>query len=244
MCPMSLPFEKLFGLPASKIKKHAVLCPGNDASLFCDTETVKLHVRGQLFGVFDTEYFSIITTKYNLHIGDCVLSLKDTPCENIYLFGSCGGLGNIEIGDAFLINKAYDYEGFSRTLKNGEPGGILLPDKKLLETFKLHVKAVKVIPSACVTVSSIVLEEPNIENFLGKRISCVDMESSIVFSAAKHIGRKAIATLYVTDIIGQKPFSEPLNSVQAVKVKQTRLKLANALKDFILRFVVAKAKLL
>ncbi len=83
------------------------------------------------------------------------------------------------------------------------------------------------------TVSSLILEETRAKDLIKQNIECVDMESSVVFSAAQSIHKKAVTLLYVTDIIGQNPFYQPLNKNNQTKLNNARKKSAEFLMDFI-----------
>ena len=92
-------------------------------------------------------------------MGDAVLYLDHTPCRNIVLFGSCGAVDGLNIGDLVLPYACYALESFSQMLleRRGKRK-VFYPDEHLLKTFwqanqELPIKKVK-----CLTVSSLKLE--------------------------------------------------------------------------------------
>ena len=56
---------------------------------------------------------TIIALKNNFLAGDTVLYLKEQNVKTSY-FLKLGGCGNVESGDLFMIDKAYNYESFSK----------------------------------------------------------------------------------------------------------------------------------
>lgn len=249
-------FEKFFGIKSQNLKNHCIICPGNDAHLFYDNKT-QVFKKGAFFRVINSEHASIISTQNNFLISDCILSLKDTPCQNIYLFGSCGGIGEItlpseqatkspprlpttgpqrhfgggvKIGDMRIIKKAYNFESVSDWLNKKIKIDFSSPDNVLFESFALFSN---LQTADCATVSSILMEKDNIDLFKNNGISCIDMEASIVFSCSKHINKKAIGLFYVSDLIDMRPSYEPLREFQKNKVKASRKRLSELLKTFI-----------
>lgn len=109
-------FKKLFGADSKSIKPDCVILPvpSQDMPAFRDLP-VRSQNSGKLFSVIDAGNFTIIRAKFNLLTGDCVLYLKNSPCENIFLFGSCGGL-NGKIGDRIVAGESLNMESFSGML--------------------------------------------------------------------------------------------------------------------------------
>jgi hypothetical protein len=225
-------FFKFFGTPKEEIKPHCIICPSNDQSLFSSNKSCK-QGRGLFFSVLNTSFASIISTRNNFLVGDCVLALKDTTCKNIYLFGSCAGIGNMNIGDKVLIGNSYSLESFTKMSKNSNDVEICNPSKELLGKILSFGANENLTSVNCATVSSLLLEEKYLKFFSEQKISCVDMETSIVFSAAALIQKNAVSLLYVTDILGKKRFYEPLSQKEKSNLSNSRKALSNLIINFI-----------
>jgi len=224
-------FEKLFGLNADSFRKNCIICPSNDASLFINKSQNRK--KGLLFSVDDTGFASVISSKNNFLIGDCVLMLKETSCRNLFLFGSCASAGKLKIGDSVAVDNAVCLESFSSMLDEAANSRSYFPDKGLFGRFYGFAKGKGLSASNCATVSSLYLEKGLTKYFADKRIDCADMESSIVYSAAGYAGLKALSVLYVTDIINKKQFFEPLSVIEKKKLNEARKRLSGLLSDFI-----------
>lgn len=225
-------FRRFFGIDESEIKTHCILCPVSNAELFRELGFIS-RSKGLFFRAITASHATIISVKNNFLIGDCILSLKNSACENVYLFGSCTGAGNIELGSGILVQKSFNLESFSQMLNPEEKAPACYPDEALFRKFKNYLNDESILILNCATVSSLLLEEQYILWLAKNGVSCVDMESSIVFSAAKHIKRKAAAILYVTDIVSKQMPYEKLDKSDAGKIDVSRKKLAKALCDFI-----------
>lgn len=225
-------FQKYFGTAPTEIKKHCIICPSNDSGLFsCNRRDFAS--KGLFFNTTDAGYASIITTRYNFLVGDCVLHLKNTNCSNIYLFGSCGSTGKAGLGSKILIQKSVGMESFTEMLKfNGKPDACF-PDTTLLNNFLSYCGDQSVSLANCATVSSLILEEIHLPWLVKNNIACVDMEASIVFSAASYVNKKAIAFLYATDIILKKPFHEKLTPEEYSQINAAKKASAELLCGFI-----------
>ncbi|MBI5624100.1 MAG: hypothetical protein HY924_09995 [Elusimicrobia bacterium] len=194
-----------------------------------DGDRTRGHGRGDYFRVVDSPSATIIGTHYSLLAGDCVLSLADSPCRNIYLFNCCGGLGR-EIGAAYSVKKAFDFEGFSAMLAGkGENAGYL-PDQALAGRFSRFSGLAQ---GTCATVGSLALEEVHLPRFRELGVDCLDMECSAVFSAAKKTGKAALALLYVSNSIPDKPWHEHLTQPDIQRLARSRKDLASLLLRFI-----------
>ncbi len=220
-----------FGVDSKNIRKNCIICPLSDSKLF--DAFGKFETESGLFAKTENyEKATVISTKNNFLIGDAVLSLKNTLCENIILFGGCGAVGNIKIADKFIVQKAFNLESFSQMLEMRTNPDAYYPSKLLLEEFlsknlKHDMQQIK-----CATTSSLILEKMYKDWFNRNKISAVDMECSSVFSAASSINKKAIAVFYVTDNINGF-ISAELDDSQKKKLLNARLTLAKYICDFI-----------
>jgi len=223
-------FKKLFGIEKSLIKPDCILSPLNEVDLFAGSRTGE-RARGDYFRVADSRYATIIGTRYNLLAGDCVLSLADSPCRNIYLFNCCGGVG-VGIGAAYSVRKAFDFESFSGMLAGKEPAACYLPDAELAGEFSSYSGLPE---GTCATVGSLALEETHLPRFRTLGVDCLDMECSAVFSASKNTGKRALALLYVSNSVPEKPWHEHLNRRDIQRLGKSRKDLAALLMGFIAR---------
>ncbi|MGM0441815.1 MAG: hypothetical protein ACQEQC_05305, partial [Elusimicrobiota bacterium] len=65
-------------------------------------------------------------------------------------------------------------------------------------------------------------------------VSCVDMESSMIFSAAKEIDRNVLGLFYVTDTVGKMSFYRDFSKKLREKIKGARKSLARKVTDFVI----------
>jgi len=215
-----IPFERLYGVAQDAIKKHCIISPMNEVQAFSSCGISSEH-KGVLFRVVQTENASIIVPKMNLLAGDCVLGLRNTACRNIYLFGSCGAVESGLFAEIVLIKRSRNLESFTCMLQGNQRTGICFPDKKLLKEF-IAFSGLGFCAVDCATVNSVLLEEEYLPYFHSHGVRCVDMESSMVFSAAVHAGKRAVAVLYVSDSIRVKPFYTPLSGEDIRKVSSAK----------------------
>lgn len=222
-------FKKFFGINPDKIKKNCLICQANDASLFIGKNS-KTSSTGIFFKIDNSNHETVISIKNNFFIADCVLLLKETPCENIFLFGPCGILAPFKIGDKLIIEKAFNFESASAFLDFPSDAKAYYPCKTLFKKFSSFSR---LKTSACATVNSLLLEKRHIPKLKELQISSLDMETSIVFSCAEKIGKSAIAVLYATDSPEKKPFFGKLEEHEKSALKCSRKQLAQILKSFI-----------
>lgn len=219
------------GINSKEIKKTCVICQASDHDLFSKLGKPRKH---NLFvaKIINYDKLTVISTKNNFLVGDIVLCLKNSACENIILFGSCGGVGNVKIADKLIVKKVLNFESFSEMLEMKRTPDVYYPSTVLLEGFltktKQDIKQVK-----CITTNSIILERTYKDWFDKNKIDAVDMECSSVFSAASAISKKAIAVFYVTDHVSiSNPFENELDDIQKEQLLKVRQELANSICDF------------
>ncbi len=206
-------FQRLFGIKETEVKKTCILMPIIRKDIL-NLLGVKELLRGKLYSTGNSKNFTLIHTGIGpALLGDSVLYLNKTQCQNIILFGSCGLVSkekDLDIGSLVTPSKCYSHEGFTEMLlddkKNSEA---FYPDKSLYEAF---LKNNNIKEVACATLGSLKLEEDYVERFKKRNIQVVDMECSSFFSASKHIKKSALALFYITDIINEKPFYIDLNN--------------------------------
>lgn len=240
-------FEILFGLKESQIKKTCILLPLFNKDMLKGFGT-KAPSKGSLYACANNAPFTLIRTGVGAPFtGDAVLHLKQTPCENIILFGSCGlarEQKNLNIGSLLIASKAYNFESFSQLLfpqkSNNEE--IFHADITLCDEL-LKLGEFKNIPKVnCATFGSLKLEKDYL-NLLGQKdIAVVDMECSAFYAAANHINRRALAFFYVCDIIGKKDFYAPLTPKDSSSVSATIKKAAVILQKFAVHLDASKSR--
>ncbi|MEW6087931.1 MAG: hypothetical protein AB1498_06455 [bacterium] len=213
-------FEILFGIKKSCIKENCVLMPFV-AKYILKNLNITDFKKGKIYSSADAPGFTIIQTGIGPGFtGDAVLFLKDTACKNIILFGSCGLLeekDRLSVGSLVSPSKCYSHESFSSMLLNPcAEDKIFYPDKTLFE--KIIKQNIEIKNVACATVSSLKLEEENINLFRNKNIDVFDMECSALFSAGNHAGIKTAALFYISDIINDKPFYMNMDNDLKLKI--------------------------
>jgi len=217
-------FPALFGIKPSQIQENCILLPLLLPGILKKLKIKKLY-RGKLFAAASTPKLSIVVSGLGPALtGDAVLYLKDSPCRNIILFGSCGLVKEkpgLSIGSLVTPAKSHSYESFSQFLleKNQKPKASY-PEKKLFRHLLVCGKDHRLKEVTCATVSSLKLEEKMRRDFISAKVDVVDMESSAFFSACGFSALKGAAVFYVSDIIKVKPFYRHLDSLSRIKLAQ------------------------
>ena len=219
-------FKKLFGVEKSLIKPDCILTPLDEVDLFAGSRA-RGRARGEYFRVADSPHATLIGTRYSLLAGDCVLGLADSPCRNIYLFNCCGG-----IGAAYVVRKAFAFESFSSMLAGKPEAACYLPDAGLAGEFSSYAGLPE---GTCATVGSLALEETHLPRFRALGVNCLDMECSAVFAAATQVRKRALALLYVSNSVPDKPWHEELDRRDIQRLGRCRKDLAALLLGFIAR---------
>jgi len=194
---------------------------------------VKKLSRGKLYGCAHTKDFSVIHSGMGTSLtGDAVLYLKESSCMNLFLFGGCGSTGTLVVSEVVSVSLAYEEESFSKNIFNPvhNQWPSFYPDRTLEEAFE---KAGVLKRANCLTVSSLKLEGERLGEFKGQSIDIVDMECSAFFSAARFNKQKAVALLFVTDVVNQKPFYEERLATEKKLLQSSIKKGAHFLCDFI-----------
>lgn len=203
-------FEALFGFKSSEIKKNCILMPFIPKGTLKNLGMDQLK-KGCLYASLNSQNFTIIHTGMGAPlVGDAVLHLKSTPCQNIILFGGCGAVSSeqgLSIGSLVFPEKSLSYECFSDLLlENILPPKISSPDKKFSEDFLKFAAPSGLQTVTCATMGSLKLEEERQDWLLKQSVHVVDMECSAFFSAATFSHLSALTLFFVTDILKSKPF--------------------------------------
>lgn len=214
-------FKALFGIEAKEIQKACILTPFFRTDWLGDFGVREIK-RGKIYGSGQGKDFTLLQVGIGASLaGDCVLHLKDTSCEKILFFGSCGllkSLENIKMHDLVTPGKALALESFTNLFTKSEIDWTeIFPDQNLFMNF-LHLGIKNVV---CATLGSLVFEEENFEVLDEDGIEVLDMECSAVFTAARLINKPAASLLYVTDIVHEKPFYRILNECEKETLDRT-----------------------
>jgi purine-nucleoside phosphorylase len=220
-------FKTFFGNDEQSIKRNCIICQNFDISLFSNEVSDGLFVKSA-----NIKTATIIALKNNFLAGDAVLRLKDSPCENIFVFGSCGGYGKVSYGDLVIIDKAYNLESFSDMLNFKNQVKYYQSSTDLSANFYTKNIQKKLISTNSACVSSLYLETKFLDWFKEKEISAVDMETSIILSASNNIGCKSVCLMYVSDIVS----TNATLFLQEKSIKQKVLFSRKSLAEMILRF--------
>jgi len=101
----------------------------------------------------------------------------------------------------------------------------------LVQRLKNISYAKHVILNRGASVGSIALES-SVLDFLNKNsIAVVDLECSAFYSAANAIGRKSLALLYITDIIGDRTPFDPLSHKEEGKIRAAQKQITKILME-------------
>ena len=214
----------------SAINKSCIICPSPDAGLFTDNASIAKVQKGKFAQSINCGFVTVISTKYNLLVGDIVLLLGQTKCKNIFLFGSCASAKGQEVGTMQIIERAYSADSFLQMLNGEFIEKSFFADRAMTEKLKNEMGFA--VPAACISVASLVLEKEYVKGIKESEISCVDMEASIVFAAAQKAGISAAALFYVTDPL-EEQLTYELSQSEKEKLANSRKKLSSALNSFI-----------
>ena len=215
-------FGQIFGIKQEEVKKNCLLLPCLPKGILTELGINDL-CRGKLYSSASSPDFTLIHTGIGAGlVGDAVLYLKKTVCRNLILFGSCGLLkqkSGLGIGSLVAPARSYSYDSFIQMLleKDKKPKSFFAHPALLQKLLKANPEIQKV---NCATLASLKLEEEMTGMLFSQGIAVVEMECSAFFAAAAFTGLKAVALLYVSDIVKQKPFYAELEP--ALKTRQLR----------------------
>ncbi len=230
-------FETLFGIKKSEVRPTCILMPFLRRYILKGFGATSLS-RGKLYGATSNSSSTLIHTGVGAAaLGDAVLYLGETACKEIMLLGSCGLIDNsknLGIGSVVSPSVAYEAESFTQLLQQDDRDWkTFYPDRNLYQSFLKESGALDTKEATCLTVGSLRLEEEKLDLLRGRGIQVVDMECSSLFSACGYIGRRSLALLCVTDIVGSKPFYAKLDNSENSAVSNSFKKAIDTLCDFI-----------
>lgn len=202
-------FRYLFGVDADDIRPTCIIVPFSSKGLM-QTFGINHFFRGNLYGCGSDEQLTIICTHMgSLFVGDAILHLKETPCQNLIFFGACGLVQKSEkadLGSLMIPRETIAMESFTELLTRKTSSLLSTrPHPELFNKLKIFPAGETLHEVRGVSFGSLILEPDYQEQLMIQKIDIIDMESSSFFSAAEASQKKAVALLYVTDIVGELP---------------------------------------
>ncbi|MBF0484882.1 MAG: hypothetical protein HQL16_00040 [Candidatus Omnitrophica bacterium] len=228
-------FKSLFGIDKDQVQKTCVLLP------FVPSKSLELLgikglTNGKLFASSSSPHLTVIKTGIGAAlVGDSVLYLEDTPCENIIFLGSCGLINpkaGLDIGSLVIPSTAYGWESFSDILnRRATESAPVSPNEKLLELFLKKAKTL--IPtSTCASFASLFLEDQWLPAFKKVNADIIEVECFALLNASLKARKKAMALLFVADILGEKPFNKELSLTDKKSLAEGISQACKLIKNF------------
>lgn len=215
-------FLTLFGSTKDAIKNTCIISPFINREMLMGLR-IEQRTKGALYSVGWNNIFSLIVTKMGApFIGDAVLYLQDTPCEHLILFGLCGALPGkgIERGTMYIVQAAFSQDSFVNMLLKRECQSVFYPDESIVKALLNSQDSVILNPATCLSVGSLKLEEAYLDNIQHKKIDLVDMETAAFYLAAKHVNKKGVSILIVTDILKEYPYYKALDKTNLLHFRK------------------------
>ena len=218
-------FEQLFGIPENELQPTCVLAPYVSPDMMRAMDIETLH-RGSPFAAGQAPHFTLVHTQTGApFVGDAVLHLADSPCRNLILIGACGAVSDtdLSIGSVVAAESAVNLESFSALLtKEPHPDQAGHAHEELLSALQ-PVKN-QIMKVSCASLGSYYLEESYADYLKENQIDVMEMQVCAFYQAARHVLRRAVALLYVSDILFQRDVFDPLTPAQqaAVNAAQQR----------------------
>jgi purine-nucleoside phosphorylase len=204
-------FTAIFGIDQDQIEKNCLLLPFVPPGALKELGVKELSA-GAVFSSASVKGLTVIKTGIGASfVGDSVLYLSKTGCENIFFLGSCGLINNklgLRVGDLVFPTVAYAFESFTDILtqRMQRPDGAY-PDSGLMSDF-LESTGLDLHRSACVSFASLYHEDSFVPVFQRLGADVIEMECAALFHAARQAGKKALALLFISDILSTKPHYE------------------------------------
>ncbi len=208
-------FQLLFGMNESSVQKNCLLLPFLPKGTLEFLAIQKLS-RGSLFASANTPHFTIIKTGAGpSFIGDAVMYLKETNCQNIFFLGICGLIDkkiNTHIGELFVPTLSYNFDSFTDIL-NEKLNTLYAtkPDPTLFDQFLIINSGLNTLSGKCVSFTSLYHQEKYIPLFTTLNAKVIEMETASFFAAAMKTGKRSLAILLISDFLQEKRFFEPLS---------------------------------
>jgi purine-nucleoside phosphorylase len=229
-------FKTLFGIEPSLIQETCVIVPYLVPGLLKELGIQALK-KGKLYATANTDTFTLIKAGIGVTlVGDAILYMEQTGCQEIIYFGACGLVretDQLTIGSLACPKVCLSFESFTDTiLRYTDKITAQYPDPMLFQSFFSNDLSQNIQPVIGMSIGSLKCEESYKELFDEEGIEVVDIECSAFFSAAQYIQKKAIALLYVTDIIGKKSLFEPLEPLDKLQIDHAIQTACDAIRSF------------
>ncbi|MCF6158591.1 MAG: hypothetical protein E3K32_08445 [wastewater metagenome] len=207
-------FRTLFGTEPAAIQKTCVVTPFLAPGILRGFGIQSLK-KGKLYSTVNTGTFTLVKTGIStLLVGDAILYLEQTACQEIIYFGACGLSQKTEqltVGSLVCPRECLSFESFTDVLFSyTDRITTMFPDQGLFHSFLENSPTQDIQPVRGMSMGSLKCEDFYRNFFIERGIEVIDTECSAFFSAAHYIQRKAIALLYITDVIGKNHFLESL----------------------------------
>ena len=224
-------FKTLFGIDPASVQKTCVIMPF-DIPKASEQLGVKTLSRGRVFSAGQGQGLTLILSGMSAgFVGDCVLWLKDTPCQQILFLGTCGLIhtkDDLDIGTVLTPGTIHAFESFSDIItgnvKDPEP---LEADMSLIQAMKLKIPVCR-----CVSFASLHEEERYMPLFEQLGADVIEMECSAFFLACRKIQRPASALLVISDILGKILFSSKLSAEDKTSLTEGISQACTGIKKF------------
>jgi purine-nucleoside phosphorylase len=203
-------FKTLFGIDPDTVQKTCVIMPF-DIPKAAEQLGVKAISKGRVFSAGQGKELTLILSGMSAgFVGDCVLWLKETPCEQILFLGTCGLIhtkDDLDIGTLLTPGTIHAFESFSDIIT----GNVKDPEPVEADTSLIKAMKLKVPTCSCISFASLHEEERYMPLFAQLGADVIEMECSAFFLAAHKIRRPASALLVISDILGKVLFSSKLS---------------------------------
>ena len=227
-----VPFEQLFGRPAAAFRNTIVLTPFLSKGLL-ESFQIQNWVRGNPFSCGSNDHLTLVHTQIGApFVGDCTLYLEETAAECLLFWGACGAVtSELPLGALATPEEVLNCESFSDLLHQKiNTDNPARPDAAFLEQFLNFAPDLKKV--RCAAFGSFKLEDQYQEFLKEKDVGVVEMETAAFFHAAEQTGKKAIALLYVTDILKEKHVFAPMSPSQQTVVQLAQSKGVQLIQNF------------
>jgi purine-nucleoside phosphorylase len=227
-------FKRLFGLEKDRVQKTCVLMPFIPPGAIKALGTGPL-INGRIFASASSPDLTVIRTGVGAgFVGDCVLYLKDSPCKNIVFMGSAGLVNKstgLDIGSLTLPETAWGFEGFNSILEGKtSPPVRSYPHAPFLAQFR--AMAPSLMMSRAISFPSLFLEGQWMPEFRDLEADVIEMECATLFLTAKKTGQKAMAVLFISDILQEKPLGIALSARDKKNLTDGIGQACNLIKEF------------
>lgn len=228
-------FQALFGIDKNDVKKTVLLLPFLPPQGL-STLGIKALSKGAIFASRSIEKLTVIKTGIGAtFVSDAVLYLKDTACENILFLGSCGLVNKklgLRIGGLVIPTSAHAFESPTDIITCRMHSPLAShPDTGLLDEFQETTK-IDAYRTGCASFGSFYHENAFIPVFKKLGADVVEMECAALFHAAIKADKKALALLFISDVLGEKPIYLPLSDEDKKSLSEGSAQACQMIKDF------------